>query len=112
VSASFGIDVAFSASALAAPAFAGAATEADISRPITLEGRVLSMGRLVVRPQSRLSGKTVGQFEQEFDASIVLHRRGQAADLHPPPETDLQPGDSLAIFADPGTLAQVARMNR
>jgi Trk K+ transport system NAD-binding subunit len=112
VSASFGIDVAFSASALAAPAFAGAATEADISRPITLEGRVLGMGRFVVRPRSGLSGRSVGQVEQEFDVSIVLHRRDQAVDLHPPPDTSLQPGDSLAIFADPRTLAQIARINR
>jgi Trk K+ transport system NAD-binding subunit len=112
VSARFGIDVAFSASALAAPAFAGAATQADLSRPITLEGRVLSMGRFVVRPRSALNGKTVGQFEHEFDASIVLHRRGAEADLHPQPDTSLETGDSLAIFADPHTLAQIARLNR
>ena len=112
VSAHFGIDYAFSASALAAPAFAGAATQADISRPISLEGRILSMGRFVVKPRSGLKGKTVGELEHEFDLSIVLLRRGAAADLHPPAEATLEAGDSLAIFADPQTLAQIARINR
>ena len=111
ISHNFGIDQAFSASALAAPAFAGAATQADISRPITLEGRVLSMGRFVVKPRSGLNGRTVGQLEHEFDVSIVLYRRGTHADLHPPPDITLQAGDSLAIFADPQTLAQIAKIN-
>ncbi len=112
VSANFGIDQAFSASALAAPAFAGAATQADISRPITLEGRVLSMGRFVIKPRSELNGKTVGDLERELDVSVVLLRRQEAADLHPHPETALQTGDSLAIFADPLTLTKIAKINR
>ncbi|MBI3361717.1 MAG: TrkA family potassium uptake protein, partial [Chloroflexi bacterium] len=112
VSAHFGIDFAFSASALAAPAFAGAATQADISRPITLEGRVLSMGRFVVKPRSPLNGKSVGEFEHEFDISVVLHRRGEVADLHPEPVVRLQAGDSLAIFTDPQTLNRIARLNK
>jgi Trk K+ transport system NAD-binding subunit len=111
ISQNFGIDQALSASALAAPAFAGAATQADISRPITLEGRVLSMGRFVIKPRSGLNGRTVGQLEHEFDVSVVLHRREADADLHPQPDIALQTGDSLAIFADPQTLARIAKIN-
>jgi Trk K+ transport system NAD-binding subunit len=112
VSQNFGIDMAFSASALAAPAFAGAATQADISRPITLEGRVLSMGRFVVKARSGLRGQTIGALEQDFDVSVVLYRRDSAADLHPLPDIVLETGDYLAVFADPPTLARIATINR
>ena len=64
------------------------------------------------KPRSALKGKTVGEFEHEFDVSIVLHRRKSAVDLHPHSDTVLEAGDSLAIFAEPQTLATIARLNR
>jgi len=112
VSQNFGIDQAFSASALAAPAFAGAATESDISRPITLEGRVLSMGRFKIGRRSGLRGRSIGQVEHDYDVSVVLYRHDGDPDLHPRPDISLETGDSLAIFADPQTLAEIAKINR
>lgn len=107
-----GIDAAFSASAMAAPAVAGAAAHADISRTMTVDGRVLSLGHITIRPRSALARLSVGQIEHDYDVSVVLLRRDGAADLHPHPDVIPLPGDTLAVFAEPTTLSRMVKENR
>lgn len=108
----FALDYAFSASSLAAPVIAAAAIEADVIAPITLAGRVLQLARYTIRSSSVLAAMTIGQLEQQYDASIVLHQRDDKSDLHPPDTLALQVGDLIAVFADRNALDQIARANR
>jgi voltage-gated potassium channel len=112
VQSSFGITAAYSASALAAPAFAAAAAGLDIAEAVTVNGRVLNMTHFAITPTSRLAGKTVGQLEDEFDASVVLLRRGRGANLHPDNDTMLAVEDQITVFAEAGTLHKLNRLNK
>jgi Trk K+ transport system NAD-binding subunit len=105
----FGIDQVFSASTLAAPAIAGAATQSDVTSPIALAGRTLSLARFNV---NALAGKTIEAIENEFDCTIVLLERHSKSDLHPHNDLTLAAGDQIAIFAEPPTLNKLSRANR
>ena len=108
----FGIDYVFSASTLAAPSIAGAATQSDVSSPISLSGRALSLARFVIKKGSPLAGLTVEQFENKFDATVVLVERNGKADLHPHNDIALAAGDNIGVFAEPSTLNRIGRSNR
>jgi len=107
----FGIDHVFSASTLAAPSIAGAATQSDISSPIALSGRTLSLARLVVKKDAPFAGFTIDKFENTYDVTVVLLERNGKADLHPHNALNLAIGDNLAIFAEPSTLSRITRAN-
>jgi Trk K+ transport system NAD-binding subunit len=103
----FGITNAFSASALAAPAFAAAAADLSVVQQITVEGRVLNLGTVTLGLSSPLIERTISQVEGDLDLSIVLHRRGRTSDLHPKNELRLAAGDELSVFADVTTLQRL-----
>ena len=107
----FDVEAVFSTSAIAAPAFAGAATQTDIAMSFTLGREVLNASRLTVSPRSPLLGKTIGQLEQEKDLTVVRHKRDNKIDLHPLHTIALAAGDELVIFASLSTLHQLARQN-
>lgn len=105
----FGIDQVFSASTLAAPAIAGAATQSDVTSPLALAGRTLSLARFNI---GKLAGKTIEDVENQFDCTVVLLEHAGKTDLHPHNDLTLAVGDQLAIFAEPPTLNKIARANR
>ena len=107
----FGITAAYSASALAAPAFAAAAANLEMGQAVNVAGRVLNMGRFTLAAASPLANRPVGEVELEYDFSVVLLRRGDKAELHPTDETVLLVGDEITLFADSGTLNKVNRLN-
>ncbi len=108
----FGITAAYSASALAAPAFAAAAANLDIGGPLNVNGRLLNMNRLTLTPASPLVQRCVGDVEQAYDVSVVMLRRGESAELHPPDDRVLAPGDEITVFADSATLHNLERLSR
>jgi voltage-gated potassium channel len=99
---------AFSATAMAAPAFAAAAAGVDMTRPITVEGTSLCLARFEIPLDSRIAGFSVEQIEQQFNVSVVLLKNSQLADLHPPANTLLASGDSIAILGSPQEINQLA----
>lgn len=103
--------LAMSATGMAAPAFAAAGAGVDMTRPITIEGRSLSLARLVITPQSMLNGLSVRQIEKQSEVSIVLLQRASDADLHPAPERQLSPGDVIAVLGEPQELNQLVQNN-
>ncbi len=107
----FGITAAYSASALAAPAFAAAAAGLEVTQNITLDGRVLHMSQLTITPKSPLESKTVAEVEHRYDVSLVLLRRGKVADLHPNNDTRLRAADQIIVFADTETLHKLNHLN-
>jgi Trk K+ transport system NAD-binding subunit len=103
---------AFSATGMAAPAFAAASAGVDMTRPLTIEGETLSLARLKVAPQSTLSNSTVGGLEKHYNVSVVLLRRNRESDLHPPAEAQLMGGDSLAVLGGPAEISLLNQDNR
>jgi len=107
----FGIRTAFSTSALAAPAFAAAATRAAVEHSLYVDDVLLNISRVTVAPRSPLAGKRVGEVEQELDLSIILHRGPAGVDLHPAADLVLEEGDQIVVFATLEALACLNRMN-
>ncbi len=103
----FGIHTAFSVSALAAPAFAAAATRANVSYSFYVDDLLLNVSQVTVQPGSPLVGKTLGQVERELNLTIVQHKNGARMDLHPAPEIVIDPGDCIAVFAELATLGKL-----
>lgn len=108
----FGIHTAFSTSALAAPAFAAAATQADISHSFYVGDTLLNVSQVTVRAGSRLVGKTLARLERELDLSVIMHRGAKGMDLHPAPEIVLATGDCMVVFASLDTLSRLQQLNQ
>jgi voltage-gated potassium channel len=102
---------ALSATGMAAPAFAAAGAGMDITRPLAIEGKLLSLARLIVENGGHLDGKRIGQLEKEFEISIVLLRRDQENDFHPDEDRDIQIGDILAILGSPEEIIRLVQRN-
>jgi voltage-gated potassium channel len=102
---------AFSATNMAAPAFAAAAADVEMTNPITIEGKTLSLARLSIAAGSRFSKMTVGELEKQYNVSIVLLRRNHTSDLHPDPEIQLASEDALAILGGPTEIGLVVKEN-
>jgi Trk K+ transport system NAD-binding subunit len=113
VSGAFNIQAAFSTSALAAPAFAAAATRGDVTRSLYVDDMLLNVSQVTVAAGSRLAACTVGDLEQDADLSVVLYRSadGRSADFHPPDTLHLAPGDRLTVFASLEALGRLDRLN-
>ncbi|NDJ53524.1 MAG: hypothetical protein GYB68_10620, partial [Chloroflexi bacterium] len=97
----FDISAVFSSSALAAPAFAGAATGTEIIQTFKVADTVLAMGRLEVQPGCRLDGATVREVETEVDVSVVFWQGANSAkiDVHPARDHLIRSGDTIAVVA-------------
>lgn len=102
---------AMSATGMAAPAFASAASGVDITRPITVEGEALSLARLKVQPKSALISMSVSNVEARYNVSVVLLHRNHESDLHPPAECVLIEGDALGVLGGPGEISQLVQDN-
>ena len=102
---------AFSATGMAAPAFAAAAAGVEMTRPLTIEGETLSLARLTVSADSVLTRYTAGELETHYNLSVVLLRRNHESDLHPPGNTQLLPGDALAVLGGPAEISLLCRDN-
>jgi voltage-gated potassium channel len=112
VARGFNINTAFSTSALAAPAFAAAASRADVTHAFYVGDQLLNVSELVVGVSSALVGQKVCDLEHKLDFSIILHNRNGQVDLHPDPEIALQPGDRICVFASTDVLNRLGRLNR
>ena len=102
---------AFSATNMAAPAFASAAAGLEMSSPITVEGETLNLVRLKLVPGSRLAQLSVGEFEEQLNVSIVLLRRNHESDLHPASRQILQEGDALVVLGGPLEISTLVKSN-
>jgi len=112
VARGFNIPTTFSTSALAAPAFAAAATRSDITHAFYVGEQLLNLSEIPVSPASALAGQRLRDLERRLDFTVVLHRRGDQTDLHPDPEIILQPGDQIIVFASLDVLNRLGQMNR
>jgi voltage-gated potassium channel len=103
---------ALSATGMAAPMFAAAACGMDITPPITVEGQLLSLASLEVKPASELEGLSVGEVEARFNVSVVLLRHDGLTDYHPHANCVLAKRDVLAVLGGPEQLGIVTVANQ
>jgi Trk K+ transport system NAD-binding subunit len=108
----FGLQTAFSTSALAAPIFAAATMRVDIRHSFYVGETLLNLSQLAVQSGSGLIGRTVERLESELDLSVVCLERGGTTDLHPKPDLVLTAGDRVLVLAGLETLQQLHGLNR
>lgn len=106
LSAQFGF-IAISGTGLAAPAFAASATDSDITRPISIEGESLSLGRITIAPGSHLEDQTIGQIEDHYLVSVILVRHEGQTHFHPTDAHPVRSQDMVAVLGRPDRLHQV-----
>jgi voltage-gated potassium channel len=102
---------AFSATNMAAPAFASAAAGLEMTNPLTIEGTLLSLARLTLPDSSPLAQMTVGDLETHYNVSAVLLRRNNESDLHPAPSIQLMAGDALGVLGTPAEISLLVKDN-
>jgi voltage-gated potassium channel len=112
VARGFNINTAFSTSALAAPAFAAAASRSDITHAFYVGDQLLNVSELTISPGAELVGQHICELEHELDFTIILHNRNGQIDLHPDPNITLQAGDQICVFASIEVLNRLGRLNR
>ncbi|WP_420643669.1 potassium channel family protein [Candidatus Leptofilum sp.] len=102
---------AMSATGMAAPTFAAAAADVDVTRPITVEGEALSLARLKLSGKSGLLDCSVSEIEQNYDVSVVLLREDGRSDFHPAGERTLQPNQVLGVLGGPEQINRLVDAN-
>jgi Trk K+ transport system NAD-binding subunit len=107
-----GADAVYSASMLAAPVFASAATRTEVAQTYTVGDELFSMARLEVCEGSPLAGQMIAQIEQPKRLDVVLHISGEEAAAHPNADAVVRAGDELVIFAREDLLREIANLNR
>jgi voltage-gated potassium channel len=100
----FGVTAAYSASALAAPAFAASAAGLETIQSVTLNDRTLHLSQFTLGESSPLVGESVANIEDHYDLTIVLLRHGREVETHPNNQRTLKAADQITVFADADTL--------
>jgi voltage-gated potassium channel len=108
----FGINAAFSTSALAAPVLAAAVTRTDVTLSFYVDDALLNVSEVLIQPCSPLLGYEIAALEHEFDTSVIMYKGQQCTDLHPNPQIRLQAGDKIVVFASLDTLNRLHKCNR
>ena len=103
---------ALSATEMAAPVFAAAASGADVTNPISIEGQQLSLARMTIPASSSLADKTVGYVEDNYHLNIILLRHDHQSEMHPTDTRPLHAGDTLAVLGGPEELSQLMQDNQ
>jgi voltage-gated potassium channel len=73
----------------------------------------LSMEQVMIREQSPLAGRTIGEsgIRQKFGVIIVAIKRAAAAmEFNPPPEAVLRTGDELVVLGPPRSVKELEEM--
>lgn len=102
--------IALSATEMAAPVFAAAAG-VDVTNPISIEGQLLSLARMIVAEDSPITEKTVGYVEDTYHLNIVLLRRDHQSEMHPTDSSVIHKGDTLAVLGGPEQLSHLMHDN-
>ena len=103
--------VALSATEMAAPVFAAAASGVDVTNPISVEGQLLSLARITISENAPFANKNVGFVEDNYHLSIVLVRHDHQSEMHPSDNSPLNAGDTLAVLGGPDELHRLMQDN-
>jgi voltage-gated potassium channel len=103
--------IALSATEMAAPVFAAAAAGSDVTNPISIEGQLLGLARVTIKPNSVFVNKTIGYVEDNYRLNIVLIRHDHQSEMHPTDTCPIHAGDTLAVLGGPEQLNRLVRDN-
>jgi Trk K+ transport system NAD-binding subunit len=103
--------IALSATEMAAPVFAAAAAGVDVTNPISIEGQLLSLARLVVSETAPFAEKTIGYVEDNYHLNIVLIRRDHHSEMHPTDSGIIHAGDTIAVLGGTEELGRLLHEN-
>jgi voltage-gated potassium channel len=103
--------IALSATEMAAPVFAAAASGMDVTNPISVEGQLLSLARIIISENAPFARKNVGYVEDNYHLSIVLVRHDHRSEMHPSDNSPLDVGDTLAVLGGPDELNRLMHDN-
>lgn len=107
----FGIQTAFSSSALAAPIFAAAAMRVDVKHSFYVGDQLQNLSEVVISPDSQLIGWTVEKMENELSLSFVSYQDGDTAILYPDQDLEIKLGATILVIASIDTLFRINEMN-
>ena len=82
-----------------------------MTNPISIEGQLLGLARVKIRPTSRLANKTVGYVEDNYHLNIVLLRHDHHSDMHPTDSCPIHVGDTIAVLGGPSQLSRLVHAN-
>ncbi|NOH03154.1 MAG: TrkA C-terminal domain-containing protein [Chloroflexi bacterium] len=71
----------------------------------------MSLARLTISEDAPFSARTIGFVEDNYHLNVVLHRRNSHSEMHPTDNTQLHPGDVIAILGGPEQLNQILHDN-
>ncbi len=103
--------IALSATEMAAPVFAAAAAGVDVTNPISIEGQLLSLARLIVSEDATFAEKTIGYVEDNYHLNIVLIRRDHHSEMHPTDGGIIHVGDTIAVLGGTEELGRLLHDN-
>jgi Trk K+ transport system NAD-binding subunit len=101
----FGINTAYSTSALAAPALAAAAVLYDVGYALDIGERMFATRALTVRAGDAMDGRRVDELRERAGLLAICLRREGAAQTPPPLDAELRPGDEVVLLGEIGALA-------
>ena len=97
VSKGFGIQTAFSVSALAAPAFAAAATRARVNYSFKLEDQLLNVSTITFQASSRFIGRTIAQLESAAQCKVIGTRTDDGVHMNSSADHIVQAGERFYV---------------
>jgi Trk K+ transport system NAD-binding subunit len=103
----FSIRTAYSTSALASPTLAAAALIGDVGHGFTIAGRLHTLDRCKLAPDSPLINSSIEQLRSQAGLLVVELVRGSTVVSLPPTDTLLQTDDTIVIV---GPIEQIARL--
>jgi len=107
----FGIQTAFSTSALTAPIFAAAAMGVNTKHSFYVGDALLNLSEVTIEPGSQLISWTVEKLSAELDLSVVLYQGGEVIDVHPNPDLHLGVDDKIMVLASLEALQRLNELN-
>lgn len=112
VRAGFKIHTAFSIPELSAPSFAAAATKAPLDYAFSYgegdERNLLTITKFTMVAESPLVDYTIDKLEDEFNVSVIAHRRDGEFMLHPKDDAVLSAGDRFVASGPIEGISQIA----
>jgi Trk K+ transport system NAD-binding subunit len=107
LAAIFGINTAYSTSALAAPTLAAAAVLREVDYAFDVGERLFASETRTLQVGDGLAGRTVAELRQTTEVLAVLIRRVGANLMLPDLDERLQPGDEAVLLGDITVLARL-----
>ena len=103
--------LAVSSSQTAAPAFAAAAAELEVTRPVHIAGHSLRLAMLHIKADSKIANIKVEELEQKYDTTIVLLQHEDETDLHPAGDKFILENDQIVILAEKEAFTKLLDAN-